>query len=484
MNRTAVGTNASLLLLMLTLAACGGGGDGGDPASASELGTLAYVETECRGTTEGFFERQALRIRQGDREPVTVFATPEVSLPGRGYLCPVLNQGRAGQLAVAREAFQAVAVSADGVSVIFEVTDEFSVLPPLPLNLPPEQKGIFWVRADGTGLRRLGPPSRQRSFYVAQNFGVYEWPGLNFSPSGRTIAFVDKGPDADGLETDQVVTIDVATGTRTQVTRLPHTDPVPPYCCSVAYPHFIDEQTIIFNSSANPDGLNPEGAYRPMTIKTDGSHLEVPLPIPIALPGSMLDPRFVITGDRPQALTVLLPGEPVNPVVGVPPEIYEVFVIDEGKNVLQLTNFHRSETWSSLLDVDQEHVYFNASADPLGSNPSENCQLFSIERTGAGLRQLTDFREIEHSLAGCRFNALGRGCALILGTQDPRSRTLLVYSNCDPLGTNPNGGQIFAMQPDGTGLRQLTDSRGLVIESDGTVVDELPGKWAYGPYEP
>ncbi len=57
-----------------------------------------------------------------------------------------------------------------------------------------------------------------------------------------------------------------------------------------------------------------------------------------------------------------------------------------------------------------------------------------------------------------------------------------------PLATrstqNPNGGQIFAIQPDGTGLRQLTDSRGLVKEADGTYSGELPGPWAYGPYVP
>ena len=45
-------------LLFGGLAACGGGGDGGDP-SPSPLGTLAYVETECHDTLEGFVERQA-----------------------------------------------------------------------------------------------------------------------------------------------------------------------------------------------------------------------------------------------------------------------------------------------------------------------------------------------------------------------------------------------------------------------------------------
>jgi hypothetical protein len=207
------------LILMLTLAACGGGDDGSN-APPSELGTLAYVETECRDTKEGFFERQALRIRQGDHAPVTVFETPGVGpLGGIGGLCQGYTAGRLGSAAIARDAFQADAVSPDGTSVVFEVTDEFSVPPHLPLNLPPEQRGIFWVRANGTGLRRLAPPSRERFFYV-QNGGILQVSYLVFSPSGRTIAFVDR----DGQEADQIVTIDVATGARQQVTHLREAD--------------------------------------------------------------------------------------------------------------------------------------------------------------------------------------------------------------------------------------------------------------------
>ena len=144
-----------------------------------------------------------------------------------------------------------------------------------------------------------------------------------------------------------------------------------------------------------------------------------------------------------------------------------------------MTNFRRSETGGALVDVDREHVYFQASADPFGTNPSENCQLFSIDRLGSDLRQLTNFREAEPSQSGCRF---GRpGCAVGHISQDPRSRILVFYSSCDPLGTNPNGGQVFAVQPDGSGLRQLTDARGGVREAPGAFSDDLPGPWAYGP---
>ncbi len=59
---------------------------------------------------------------------------------------------------------------------------------------------------------------------------------------------------------------------------------------------------------------------------------------------------------------------------------------------------------------------------------------------------------------------------------------MFFYSGCNPLGTNPNGGQVFAVQPDGNGLRQLTDSRGLVHEAPAVYSGESPGPWAYGPY--
>jgi hypothetical protein len=55
----------------------------------------------------------------------------------------------------------------------------------------------------------------------------------------------------------------------------------------------------------------------------------------------------------------------------------------------------------------------------------------------------------------------------------------MFYSMCDPLGTNPDGGQLFAMRADGTSLRQLTHVRGAVTEADGTVDVELLGPWTH-----
>lgn len=100
--------------------------------------------------------------------------------------------------------------------------------------------------------------------------------------------------------------------------------------------------------------------------------------------------------------------------------------------------------------------------------------MFSIDRLGANLRQLTHFYETDHSTNGCTFDPVGTGCAVQWVGQDARTEALLFYSSCNPLGANPNGGQIFAMNPGGTGLRQLTDTRGVVAE-DGAIVGEFPG---------
>ena len=57
--------------------------------------------------------------------------------------------------------------------------------------------------------------------------------------------------------------------------------------------------------------------------------------------------------------------------------------------------------------------------------------------------------------------------------------TVLFASSCDPVGGNPFGDQLFAMRPDGTGLRQLTNARGMTTDPDGTVHVELPGPEVY-----
>jgi hypothetical protein len=139
--------------------------------------------------------------------------------------------------------------------------------------------------------------------------------------------------------------------------------------------------------------------------------------------------------------------------------VYEVFVT-ASDHVLQLTNFQRFDTGNSGVATDGQRVFFLASANPPelhDSNPSENCQVFSISVLGNDLRQLTHFGAADRSTFGC-FGAvpLGQtGCYIFNLNFDPETQILVFTSSCDPLGTNPAGHQIFAMRSDGSGLRQL-----------------------------
>src|SRR5262245_4684008 len=166
--------------------------------------TLAYVLSECRVDAAGLVvARQALRIRRGDREPITAVdlgrsqpVTEALGLSAKyGWRFPW------GDGSVAVFPLQRLGVSPDGSGVVFEVNDAFSVA--APSWIFPEQDGIFFVRSDGSGLRRLGPASRDPSFTIGQDFisGLRDFwrlwvvsPPILFSPDGRRIAFTDLGP--------------------------------------------------------------------------------------------------------------------------------------------------------------------------------------------------------------------------------------------------------------------------------------------------
>jgi len=472
-----------LSVLLLALAACGGeSGSAPYSGSATLTGTLAYVVTECRENSAGFFFNQKLLVRQGEHDPITVMAIPDIGpLPLPGY-CGSWARNRAGFTSADFGVFQRLAVSPDGSEVVFEVTDAFSAVSALLGGgfLPPEHTGFFFVRADGTGLRPLAPPSRQPAFgppYIYLGSA-----DLAFSPNGRMIAFPDLGPGPGSEEASQIVVLQLASGSRTQVTQLPPASPAPtafPLPGGACLPSFLDDETVGFYTEADPGGLNPTGEMIFAMVNADGSGGLTRPPSPVALPGSQIDPRFVITGGQPAGIVLAVPGAPVNPVLPGFQTIFEIFFYDGGQNLLQLTDFHRVDSWAFGGDARQR-IFFVASADPLGSNPSNNCQIFSIASLGGDLRQLTQFHETDHATTPCTFG--GRrpyGCFILPLARDANTGALVFNSTCDPFGTNPNGEQYFVMGAAGAGLRQLTSARGLVTEADGTVIGELPDPPAY-----
>jgi hypothetical protein len=279
----------------------------------------------------------------------------------------------------------------------------------------------------------------------------------------------------------QIFTLDIVTGSRTQLTHLPFVaDRVLGGTTSflvlgTGFPTFRHDGRIAFFSFGNIDGSNPEGNQVEFLVNPDGSGLKR-VPLPVATPGSQVVPIFGSTagGARRSSIVLSTPGTPLNPDAG--DTISEVFFFDR-EHLVQLTSFRRSDTGSALLTRDGKRVILAASADPFGTNPSGDCQLFSISTVGADLRQLTRFSQPEASMTGCH-TTTPPGCRVIPVGLEPATGTLVFYSSCDPFGTNPLGDQLFSIRADGTHLRQLTHARGLVTEADGTPSAENIGPFA------
>jgi len=451
---------------------------------------LAYVVTECHEDATGFSGRQSLHIRRGDLSPVTVAGTTlTYNEPALSGLCSIFGAYRYGTASTYAFPLQRLAVSPDGSSVVFEISFEFSIFAalgvPNPLTL--EQEGIFFVHADGTGLRRLGRASRVPSQrFLGFSSPNYAFPFFSFSPDGRAVTFADR---PDGEDAPQVVVLDVASGARRTITHLVDAPPDPSNAAlpGILPPFFVDGETIGFYTRATPTGSNPEGATFRFSVKADGTDLTL-LPAPVVLPGSRVVPTFFITRPATNATVDTVSISDLPPANYDPSGLYtmitEIFLISPDQ-ALQLTSFGRVDTGLGIVSTDGRRVFFEASANPFGSNPSENCEFFSIDPLGAGLRQITHFGTDKHSASGCLsvFQEPGSGCYSPSGPViDPETGTLVFSSTCDPLGTNPNGEQLFAMHTDGTGIRQLTSTRGVMTAADGSVDVELPGPAAYSVF--
>jgi hypothetical protein len=462
--------NASTALtVLLALTACGGGGGtGGPPPGPATVSTLAYVVNECAIDKNGDVTlRQALQIRQGEQMPITVVehaAGP--GIPSSPCFYVGLNRyahefGRYG-------VFHRLGVTPDGSQVVFEVTDDDPQTLFPPNTLPDKDKGIFAVRADGTGLRQLGPASREPPYGVGRSTDFR--PFFVFSPNGRMIAYTDRGPSDENADAVQIFTMDLATGHTRQETYLPPAGPTGTYG-----PLFNDDQHITFFTFADVEHRNPAGEDIAVTVNTIDHTFTIARP-PVAIPGSQVLPAFRITSAEVNVADLIQPGTTSKNHPDLP--IQELFVIDRDNNILQLTNFQRGDTFNPTLSADGQRVIFVASADyPLGTNPSEDCQIFSIDRSGGDLRRLTSFHEGpsgSRSSNGCLITRPPLGCAANLMSRDTRSGALVFHSTCDPFGSNPYGNQLFAMHEDGTGLRQLTQTRGYT-----RVSVEAPFPFAY-----
>jgi len=446
--------------------------------------TLAYTVARCRTEADGRFSgEQTLWVRRGDCDPVRVLTLRPVDGISDGLgLCPLVASNLEGLGSVLGGAFQRLGVTPDGSGVVFEVNDAHTLIPwpRTGAGLIPSdvQRGFFYVRADGSDLRFLGPPSADPTFRVGvlangqptANFQAK----LPFSPSGRQ--FVHSDLDADGVV--QLVTVDVKTGERTQVTNLP---PVPPSGLAGLGSDRRHTTTFVFSGEHTIDFLTRAfSTAEPAVLEGFALRLDIGelrrLPLrnyPSEAIGDV-EERFSVGGPEARVLSLLLEGTPANPANGR--FVSEVFRVGP-RGLVQLTSLGRAETEGFLQLAGSQRVLLMASATT-AENPNGNCQLFSVGDLGGTLRQITRFDAGEPSVNGCDW-AAPPGCAFRKMHQDPRTKTLVFNSNCAPFGSNPLGAQIFAMRPDGTRLRQLTNTAGARFEPDGAVEVEMVGHVEY-----
>jgi hypothetical protein len=443
-------------------------------APGARIRTLAYVVSECATDQQGrggSGQKQKLLIRRGNCDPVTVMEVAPSTFPVPKPLgvCRIGFGYRAGFGSQGTGVFQRMAVLPDGSGVVFEVTTQLSLVP--SVTPKPPQEGIFFVRADGKGPpRRVGDASRYPTILVVADptspIGVaYSPTGENFfkvSPDGRKIALPDLGPDTDGHEAPQVFLLDLQSGERTQLTHQSRV--VSGLDTGICCVNFLNTRTITFSRTVDGQTFH---------VQTDGKSPEEEIP-PLnltPLPNAHIVPQFKVTGVSPKVASVVFPDRPaVNAVPGAE-RVAELFLID-GHNLVQLTKFGRNDTGGGL--IAHGRVLFFGSANLTGKNPDEVCQLFSVNEHGGDLRQVTHLPSDGRPPNGCRIG-FEKQCSISYTFQDPMTGTVVFGSSCDPVGGNPFGEQVFAIQSDGSGLRQLTATRGLTTDPDGTVHAEMPG---------
>jgi hypothetical protein len=454
----------ALAILMLATSAHAKCGDSG-------FGTLAYVVTTCRSDGSSLSGSQELRILRSGCAPISVARIENSApVPDPAGLCDRLARWHLGGYSPLAGVFHRLGVTLDGSGVVFEVTNAFQLVGKTPLSS--EQEGFFYVRADGSGLRRLGPPSRFSTYRLYVD--PIDGPAANvltelaFSHDGRLAAYSDLGPGPDEVEREQLFIMDLRTGERRQVTRFPAAEPLPFGQAVIGAPSFLPhDRAITFLHHINYEAVV-------VTIRLDGREVSNPgLDVPPG--GGGLVPRFGRSSKRIGIIQQTLPGDPVNDDVIRGP-IVEVFRVVNYHDLVQLTDFRATDT--KAMAARRAGVLVTSSADPLGANPTHNCQFFRVSLLGDDLRQLTSFGAGEQSREGCWFGPRA-GCAISYVTQAFTTKPLLFYSDCDPLGTNPDGSQIFGIDWHGS-LRQLTETAGVHRNADGTFEVEIPGPMARG----
>ena len=163
--------------------------------------------------------------------------------------------------------------------------------------------------------------------------------------------------------------------------------------------------------------------------------------------------------------TVVYVNASTNQLGGNPEQRFQVFRFDAATGAgQQITSFIKGVSNRPLtvsVSDDGQWIAFVSKADPVGQNHDASAEVFVMHPDGSGIAQVTN----DPSVTAAEVTA-----AVLSGS----ANRIVFRSRGNPLGTNPsNRDQIFAINRDGTGLIQLTSTTtsdtwwGMSVSDDG-----------------
>ena len=209
---------------------------------------------------------------------------------------------------------------------------------------------------------------------------------------------------------------------------------------SMSYPAIDDTGTDVFVSSSNdPVGTNPSHAFQVLRYAAStGAAAQLTTAPDGTYPG-----QWSVSVSNDDQWVAFLSRD--NPTGQNADRSGEVFVMKrDGTSLQQITNHPGAGTGEPLmlaLAGGGTKVVFASTANLTGGNSGGKQQLFVVNKDGTGLSQVT-------SLTG--------GTFYFLQMSDDATKIAFV-ADADPFGTNTDDGlEVFAINADGTGLKQLT----------------------------
>ena len=257
---------------------------------------------------------------------------------------------------------------------------------------------------------------------------------VNFSGNGEIVVFVgtENTLGSNPDNGEQIFATSIATGGLVQITAVPATPSIP----------FTDIDItgsgteVVFTSNEDLTGDNPTGRSNLFIASTGGSGItQVTRNMEVL---GIRDPEVSGDGSRLAFASEadLLGTNATND--------NQIYIINrDGTGLTQLT-FDSSFPQALAMSHNGLKIAFITGGDPLGTNGDFNRELFVIDTDGTNLTQLTD--------------SVGPLNTLEPQISDDGSR-IVFRSDADPFGTNADGNiEAFTVNADGSALTQITES--------------------------